>query len=46
MEKNKSKLETKFELIKQLEKGEKSGFIRNFDRKAFLKKLHKKYLIK
>jgi len=46
MEKNKSKLETNFELIKQLEKGENSGFIKNFNRKVFLKKLHEKYLIK
>ncbi len=44
MEKNKLKLENDFELIKQLEKGENSGFIKNFDRKNFLNNLHKKHL--
>lgn len=37
MEKNKSNLASNFELVRQLEKGEKSGFVKNFDRKAFLK---------
>lgn len=46
MEKNKLKLESNFELVRQLEKCEKSGFIRNFDRQTFLKRLHKKYLTK
>ena len=31
------------ELIKALEKGEKSGFIENFDPKLFLSELHKKH---
>ncbi|MBC7654621.1 MAG: type II toxin-antitoxin system ParD family antitoxin [Oligoflexus sp.] len=31
-------------LMKELEKGEKSGFVENFDRKNFLKKLHAKHL--
>jgi len=34
----------KTELIKELQKGEKSGFIKDFDRTSFLKNLHKKYL--
>lgn len=44
MEKNKSKLESNFELVRQLKKGEKSGFVKNFDRKNFLNNLHKKHL--
>ena len=32
----------KSELIKELRKGEKSGFINDFDRNLFLKKIHKK----
>ena len=32
------------ELIKELKKGEKSGFVKNFDRKELLKSLHKKHL--
>lgn len=36
----------KAELIKELEKGEKSGFVKNFDRDAFLNKLHQKHLAK
>ena len=32
------------ELIKELEKGEKSGFDENFDRKELLKSLHQKHL--
>ena len=34
----------KTELIKQLEKGEKSGFVKSFNRKAFLEKLHQKHI--
>ena len=34
----------KNELIKELEKGEKSGFDENFDRKELLKSLHQKHL--
>lgn len=34
----------KAELIKELKKGEKSGFVENFDRKEFLNNLHKKHL--
>lgn len=33
------------ELIKALKKGEKSGFVKNFDRKELLKNIHKKHLI-
>lgn len=33
-------------LKKELKKGENSGFIENFDRKAFIKKLHEKHLTK
>lgn len=33
----------KSELIKELKKGEKSGFSPNFDRKTFRKNLHQKY---
>jgi len=36
--------ETKKEtLIKELKKGEKSGFVENFNREKFLDNLHKKY---
>jgi len=36
--------ETKKEtLIKELKKGEKSGFVENFHRETFLDNLHKKY---
>lgn len=31
------------ELLKELQKGEKSGFVKKFDRVRFLKSLHKKY---
>jgi len=31
-------------LIKELKKGEKSGFIENHDRKDFIKNLHDKYV--
>jgi len=34
----------KTELIKKLKKGEKSGFVENFDRKELLNNLHNKYL--
>lgn len=34
----------KTELIKELKKGEKSGFVENFDRNELLKSLHKKHL--
>lgn len=33
----------KTELINALKKGEKSGFIKDFNRKAFLDELHEKY---
>jgi antitoxin ParD1/3/4 len=36
----------KNQLIKELKRGEKSGFIQNFDRKKFVKTLHAKYLPK
>jgi antitoxin ParD1/3/4 len=34
----------KNELIKELKKGEKSGFIEKFDRKKFIKNLHVKHV--
>ncbi|MEX6690074.1 type II toxin-antitoxin system ParD family antitoxin [Danxiaibacter flavus] len=34
----------KNELIKELRKGEKSGFVEKFDRKKFGKNMHGKYL--
>ena len=34
----------KTELVKELKIGEKSGLNENFDKKAFIKKLHSKYL--
>lgn len=34
----------KIELIKELRKGEKSGFVEKFDRKDLLKSLHQKHL--
>ena len=34
----------KDELIKELKKGEKSGFVKDFDRSSFLEKLHQKHL--
>lgn len=34
----------KAELIKELKKGEKSGFVENFDRKKLLKNLHQNHL--
>ncbi|MCC6288911.1 MAG: type II toxin-antitoxin system ParD family antitoxin [Chitinophagaceae bacterium] len=36
----------KKELIKELKKGEKSGFVKNFDRKKFIKNLHSKHSTK
>ncbi|KOP39915.1 type II toxin-antitoxin system ParD family antitoxin [Flavobacterium sp. WLB] len=33
----------KSELIKELKKGEKSGFVKDFDRASFLNNLDKKY---
>jgi len=33
----------KAELIKELKKGEKSGFVKDFNRQNFLKNLHQKY---
>ncbi|MFH2142175.1 MAG: type II toxin-antitoxin system ParD family antitoxin [Bacteroidota bacterium] len=34
----------KAELIKELKKGEKSGFVKDFDRKVFLENIHEKHL--
>ena len=34
----------KNELIKELKKGEKSGFVKNLDRKKFIKNLRSKHL--
>jgi len=34
----------KAKLIVELKKGEKSGFVENFERTAFLKKIHEKHL--
>jgi antitoxin ParD1/3/4 len=34
----------KSELIKELKKGEKSGFLKDFDRDTFLKNIHEKHL--
>jgi antitoxin ParD1/3/4 len=34
----------KTELVKELVKGEKSGFVQQFDRKEFLKTLHTKHV--
>ena len=34
----------KAELIKELRKGEKSGFVKDFDRDSFLKNIHEKHL--
>jgi antitoxin ParD1/3/4 len=36
----------KTELIKELKKGEKSGFVKDFNRDTFLTKLHQKHLVK
>jgi antitoxin ParD1/3/4 len=34
----------KAELIKELKKGEKSGFVKDFDRTVFLENIHEKHL--
>ena len=34
----------KTRLIAELKKGEKSGFVENFDRKSFLESMNKKYV--
>jgi antitoxin ParD1/3/4 len=34
----------KTELIKELKKGEKSGFVKNLDKKELLKSFHKKHV--
>lgn len=34
----------KSELVKELKKGENSGFVKDFDRNSFLKKLHQEYV--
>lgn len=31
-------------LIRELKKGEKSGFVKNFDKERFLKSLHQEYI--
>jgi antitoxin ParD1/3/4 len=36
----------KTELIKELKKGEESGFIKDFDRTSFLENIHQKHLAK
>lgn len=36
----------KVELINELKKGEKSGFVKNFDKDSFLKTLHQKHIKK
>lgn len=36
----------KTELVNELKKGEKSGFVDDFDRKEFLKNLHQKHSVK
>ena len=36
----------KTELIKELKKGEKSGFVKDFNRNKLLKSLHQKHIIK
>jgi antitoxin ParD1/3/4 len=36
----------KTELIKELEKGENSGFVENFERDSFLKNLHQEHKAK
>ena len=35
----------KTELIKELKKGEKSGFVKDFNRADFLANIHKKHLV-
>jgi antitoxin ParD1/3/4 len=36
----------KVELVNELKKGEKSGFVQNFDRDKFLKNIHQKHVSK
>jgi len=36
----------KTELIKELKKGEKSGFVKNFNRETFLENIHQKHVSK
>lgn len=36
----------KAELINELKKGEKSGFVENFNRESFIKSLHRKHVAK
>ena len=36
----------KSELIKELKKGEKSGFVKDFNRGTFLERIHEKHLVK
>jgi len=36
----------KQELIRELKKGEKSGFVKDFNKNDFLADIHKKYLLK
>jgi len=36
----------KVELVNELKKGEKSGFVQNFDRDKFLKTIHQKHVSK
>lgn len=36
----------KNELIKELKKGEKSGFVKDFDRAVFLESIHEKHVTK
>lgn len=36
----------KSELIKELKKGEKSGFVKDFNRETFKESIHQKHLIK
>jgi antitoxin ParD1/3/4 len=39
-----SYLANKTELISELKKGEKSGFIRNMNRESFIEGIHSKYM--
>lgn len=36
----------KAELVKELRKGEKSGFVKNFNKNTFMKSLHRKHISK
>ena len=44
MAKNISRLSKKIKLIKELEKGEESDFIKKFNCKRFIKNIHEKYV--